>query len=121
MTAVVVVLAIAGGFISNQLAIWQAKRRPMVGVLWFAANAVVAAAVSALSLVSGEWLLFAWMGICAAVNAWMAWDYWNRRKRKRAQALAGAKSRARVAAPVAKTRAAGTPRRVLRPAPGGTR
>jgi hypothetical protein len=113
------VLMAATGFALTQLAIWQGRRRPMVGILWFGANAVLAAAVSAWGMAGGQWLLAAWMGFCAALNAWMAWEHWNRRKRKRAAALAGAKSRARVAALVRKAREAARPRKVLRPVRGG--
>jgi len=119
MTAVLVILAVVAGVAITQVAHWQAKRQPMVGVLWFGANAVSSAAVSAWGMTTGQWLLAAWTAFCATVNAWMAWDYWNRRKRKRAAALAGAKSRARIAALVRKARQAARPRRVLRPVPGG--
>jgi 4-hydroxybenzoate polyprenyltransferase len=118
---VTVILAVVAGVVLTQLATWQAKRRPMVGVLWFGANAVLCTAVSAWALTASQWLGGAWMAFCAAVNAWMAWEHWNRRKRKRAAALAGAKSRARVAALVRKAREAARPRKVLRPVPGGAR
>jgi len=118
MTAALLVLAVAAGIILTQLAIWQGKRRPMAGVLWFGANAVLCTAVSAWALTTSQWLSGVWMAFCAAMNAWMAWEHWNRRKRKRAPALAGAKSRARIAALVRKARETAQPRKVLRPVPG---
>lgn len=55
------------------------------------------------------------LNVLAAAAAW----WWRRKRRKRAPRAYGAKSRARVAALVMKTREAGRPRRVLRPVPGG--
>src|SRR6266568_4414786 len=56
---------------------------------------------------------------CALAAAYEWRKHWRNRKRKRAAALAGAKSRARIAALVARVREAAKPRRVLRPVPGG--
>jgi hypothetical protein len=82
---------------------------------WFAGGFGVTLAY----LVVPHWLL-ACIGIGhMAFGAWLWWL--DRRKRKRAPALAGAKSRARIAALVRKAREAGRPRKVLRPVPGGAR
>jgi len=118
---IVTVLAIVAGNVLTVLAMVAGARRPMVAVVWFGANAVTSAASSAWAMATADWPVAAWMAFVAAVNAWIAWRYWNRRKRKRAAALAGAKSRARVAALVRKARGAAGPRRVLRPVPGGAR
>jgi hypothetical protein len=120
MTVVWILLATTAGCVINALVIGAATTRPMIGVLWYASGAVLDVVVAALAAAGGvPWWLVAWMGVLAVVNAWMARDYWNRRKRKRAAALAGAKSRARIAALVARARQAARPRRALRPLPGG--
>jgi hypothetical protein len=56
-------------------------------------------------LVARDW---AAAGFCAATLILLGWDWWNRGGRKAAKAL-GAKSRAALAAIVAKAREAGTP------------
>ena len=55
----------------------------------------------------------------AAIAAWWAWQWWNRRRKGRAKAWLGAKSRAVRDALVRKLREARKPRPVLRPAPQG--
>ncbi len=58
------------------------------------------------SALEKDWVSTAWFA--AVIVALLGWDYWNRGGRKAAKA-AGAKSRALVAALVAKAREAGTP------------
>lgn len=59
-------------------------------------------------------------GLFAALAVWLAWEWWRKRKRRDPAARSlGAKSRARLAALVAKVRESAKPRRVLRPVPGG--
>ena len=74
---------------------------------------------------AGAFLARNWAGCAfdAAVAAFLAWDLWRRHRRqvRRALGLAGAKSRARVAALARKAREAARPRPVLRPVPGGAR
>jgi membrane protein implicated in regulation of membrane protease activity len=117
----VIILAVAAGFGINMLAIRAAVARPVIGVLWFGLNCVADVLLAAVLAAEGLWWLAAWMAVCAVASALMCRDYWNRRKRKRATALAGAKSRARIAALVARARQAARPRRVLRPVPGSAR
>lgn len=64
--------------------------------------------------------------LCAAISAVqvgiaLAIWWWRKRRRDRAPKLAGAKSRALLAAIVRKAREAAKPRPVLRPVPGGVR
>ena len=66
-----------------------------------------------------EWLPAIICGANAVLAIALWW--WNRRRRKRSPKLAGAKSRARLAAIVRKSREASKPRPVLRPVPGGAR
>lgn len=106
------VLAVAGSFLAD--------RHPVFGLWWFGLNAIVCVVVAVISVVQREWGWAAWMIACAAMHGW----WWNqsRRKRKRrsAFALAGAKSRARIQALVARQRAAQRRTRpVLRPVPSG--
>jgi hypothetical protein len=69
--------------------------------------------------VSGAWGLMALdiANICLAVFLW----WLSRRRRKRAPRAYGAKSRALVAAVVARMRETLKPRPILRPVPGGAR
>lgn len=93
------------------------RGRPLLGVIWFGAIAVTCIAVAAWGLLTADWPVAALNTFLAAINAWVAWRYWNRRKRKRAAALIGEKSRARLAAMARKVREAALPRL----APGGAR
>jgi len=70
----------------------------------------------AAGIVWPDWVLVA-IGVLAAANATRRW----RRRRKRAPRSYGAKSRALIAAMVARMRESLRPRPVLRPAPGGAR
>jgi|HubBroStandDraft_6_1064221.scaffolds.fasta_scaffold00062_101 hypothetical protein len=65
-------------------------------------------------------LLMAAAGIAQVMLAAVMW-WLSRRRRRRAPKLAGAKSRALLAAVVAKLRESLRPRPVLRPVPGGAR
>ncbi len=98
-----------------------AATRPLAGVWWYGSWAVTETVLAAFFAAEGNWGWAAVMGVCAAVNGIQCRNHWNRRKRKRAAALAGAKSRARIAALVARVRETANPRRVLRPVPGGAR
>ena len=58
-------------------------------------------------------------GVFAVIGAWLAWNWWRKRKRRDPAARSlGAKSKARLAALVARARESAKPRRVLRPVPG---
>lgn len=67
--------------------------------------------------ISHLWLPAAGSGLNVAAAAICWW--WSRRNRKRSAGLIGAKSRALVAAMVARMRETARPRRVLKPVPGG--
>jgi len=71
--------------------------------------------------VPGLLVLHAWpaAAMLAALAAWWAWQWWNRRRKSRAKAWLGAKSKAVRDALVRKLREARKPRPVLRPAPQG--
>jgi len=118
MTAAVVVVSLITGAVAQALATRIANTRPLFGVLWHGAWAIVCAALFGLDVATRDWGWVPVMAFGAMLNAWHCWRYWNRRKRKRAPALAGAKSRARVAALVRKVRETARPRKVLRPVPG---
>ena len=90
------------------------------------ATAVQAIAAAGLGLAAvGAFMARYWASCAldAAVAAFLIWDLWRRHRRqvRRALGLAGAKSRARVAALARKAREAARPRPVLRPVPGGAR
>lgn len=98
-----------------------ASRSPLFAVWWYGALTILSVAVSALEMAAGEWGWGLWTAVCAVANGVMWWNSRNRRRRKRAAALIGAKSRAVRDALVRKVRERATPRRVLRPVPGGAR
>ena len=80
---------------------------------WVSAAAVVVIC----ALFAGLWL---WAGVATANGAVAVFLWWlSRRKRKRAPKLAGAKSKAILAALVKTMRESLKPRPVLRPVPGG--
>lgn len=113
--------AVAVGLIASILGDLAARRSPLFAIWWYGAWAVLSTGLSAVLLAQGQWKWALWMAICAGINGAYWWHHWNRRKRKRAAALVGAKSRARIDAMVRKVRERAAPRRVLRPVPGGVR
>ena len=118
MTAPAFWLALLAGMAIGILGQHFVKRSVLFACWWYGLWTVFDTVISALSAAVREWGWCALLAGFAVFNGVQWWKYWNRRKRKRAAALAGAKSRARVAALVRKAREAGTPRRVLRPVPG---
>lgn len=104
--------------VSIAVSLW-ARRHPTFGVWWFAAVAVLSVVLSAVYAAQRNWLNALWFAVCAAANVWNWWDCRRKKRRKRAPRAYGAKSRALIAAIVAKARAAAKPRPVLRPVPGG--
>lgn len=113
-------LGAVAGFVTGLVMIRVSAHNPLIGVIWFGANSLVCCAIAAWSVVTAGWPEAAWMTFLAALNAWFAYGCWKRHKRKRTAALAGAKSRARIAVLVRKAREAARPRPVLRPVPGGS-
>lgn len=61
------------------------------------------------------------VGVVSTILGAVMWWWLSRRKRRRSAKLIGAKSRARLAAVVARMREAAKPRQALRPVPGGAR
>ncbi len=116
----VVLLCLAAALPSAAMT-WLCQRRPLLALWWFGSLTVFDTAMAALALVEARWALAAVFTACALAAAYEWRKHWRNRKRKRAAALAGAKSRARIAALVARVREAAKPRRVLRPVPGGAR
>jgi hypothetical protein len=101
------------------LAAWVRSRRRRSLELDAAVDGLLALA-NGLFAVAGilgrQWL---WAAFSAAAAALMAWLWWRKRRRKgRAKAWLGAKSRALRDALVAKQREVTRPRPVLRPVPG---
>ncbi len=121
MTFLVVIGCLLLGAGSETVMRRIAVTRPLAGVWWYGSWAVAETVLAALFAAEGRWEWAGWMGVCAVINGFMCRNHWNRRKRKRAAALAGAKSRARIAALVARVRQTVKPRKVLRPVPGGAR
>jgi membrane protein implicated in regulation of membrane protease activity len=112
MSALTLTAAILTGIAASIAGDRAIKRWPWFALWWYAAWAIISTALAALDLVLHRWNWAAFMTAVASINAWYWWQRWNRRKRKNASALSGAKSRARLQAVVAKHRAAG---RGLRP------
>jgi hypothetical protein len=104
----------AFGFVGN----WWATRHPEFALWWYGIWCGVCIVSCAVALVFGHVLwLAALLGLYAAIFAWEWWRHWRNRKRRGAVARAGAKSRARVAALVRKTRENAKPRPVRQPVP----
>ena len=94
-------------------------RDPEAGHHADGAFAIVSVLAAVYNMLEGEPLV---AGLFAVSAVWLAWEWWRKRKRKRRDPAArtlGAKSKARLAALVAKARGAARPRPVLRPVPGG--
>jgi hypothetical protein len=98
-----------------------AQKHPAFGMWWFGVWAVASVVISAISAAERDWGWAAFLAAAAVINAWSWWDCRRRKRRKRAPRAYGAKSRALIAAIVAKARAAAKPRPVLRPIPAGAR
>lgn len=73
-----------------------------------------------LGIIARQWGVVAICAVAVAVIGWLVWS-WLKPRRKYIAKLAGAKSRALVAALVRRAREAAKPRPVLRPQPGGPR
>jgi membrane protein implicated in regulation of membrane protease activity len=99
-------LAIAAGIIVGIAGDQMAARRPQFALWWFGTWTVLCTVMSALLAAQHHWRVAALLAGCAAINAFAWWKHWNRRKRKPAGALLGAKSRARIAALVTRQREA---------------
>jgi hypothetical protein len=116
-TAIQIVLVVAVTLPGSVLA----ARRPGFGTWWYGSWAIAETVYAAISAARRDWRLAALMAVFAVLNA----IWWNqarrRRKRKPAAALAGAKSRARIAKLVRRVRESMQPRPVPQPIPRGTR
>jgi hypothetical protein len=101
--------------------VWRAAYRitRMAKVSFWGDWMASAAVLSVLFMWQDEWLAAAVAGANLVVGAVFWWL--SRRRRKRAPKLAGAKSKARLAALVRRSREASKPRPVLRPVPGSAR
>ena len=95
-------------------------RRSSVRFSFFAAWWGGAGVPMVVNSVAGNWGIADWEATSLGVGI-AAWLWWRRRRKDRAPRAYGAKSRALIAALVAKAREATKPRPVLRPAPGGAR
>lgn len=96
-----------------------ADRSPSWGHLWYGAWTVFDAALAIVNAIQRDWAWAIWLAVCAIIMGFWRWRNW-RKRRKRTLALAGAKSRARLAKLVRRAREAATPRPVLQPVPRGT-
>lgn len=94
-----------------------AERHPEFALWWYAALSLLCCVASASAFVVRDWPVSAFTAFGAALSAWDWWRHWRKRKRRGALARAGAKSRARVAALVRKTRETARPRPVRQPLP----
>ncbi len=82
----------------------------------WAANTIGSGCLTAYWILRAGWN--GWLGVSALTtlgSAWLWRKWWRRRKRRRALAMLGAKSRARLAALVGTMRRKRKPSRVLRP------
>jgi len=93
--------------------LWRLDRHYSFRLGWFSGGAG-----GALGYIAGRAWVPALLCAANALIAALAW-WWRRRKRRRAARLIGARSRALLAAVVARMRETAKPRPVLRPSPGG--
>lgn len=94
------------GMVLDTVALRVAATRPLFGACYYGAWTVICTILAALDAAYGRWGWAAFMAAAAIINGIRCRRYWNRRKRRRAPALAGAKSRARVAALVRRVQSA---------------
>jgi hypothetical protein len=117
-TAALMIACFAAGI----AAAWYADRNPAFGMWWFGSWAIVCAVLAVLGALQRDLTGAVVSAVFAVLNGLWANRYRKRRKRRGKLATMGAKSRARLAALVARQRAAQRRTRpVLRPAPGGAR
>ena len=112
---------IALGFATPPAIGWLLWRVRMFGAssfYWLWCTSALGGMIGSL-LPPPAWVQSASNGASLVLAAFLWWL--SRRRRKRSPKLAGAKSRALLAAVVAKMRESLKPRPVLRPAPGGAR
>jgi MFS family permease len=111
MNWILIVCAVIGATVIAR----YADRNPAFGVWWFGFWTVADAAAAIISAVQREWGWAAWIAVCAVIMGLWWRNCRKRRKRKRAAAMAGAKSRALIEALVKRVRETARPRPVLKP------
>jgi hypothetical protein len=72
----------------------RCARNPRLGLWWYGLFTVADAAIAATAFTSHRWGLALAFTIFALLAAWMWYDCWNKRRKKRAPKLAGYKGRA---------------------------
>jgi hypothetical protein len=72
------------------------RRNPHLAEWWYGIWMVVSVTMSAVMAAGDDWGLAVWFAFCAVIDGISWWNHRKRRKRKRATALLGAKSRARI-------------------------
>lgn len=90
------------------------RRHPNVGLWWYGGFAVADTVLAGWFFVHGPLWLAGMFVFYALLEAWLWWDCWNRRRKSRAMALVGAKSKALVDGLVARQKEV----TVERPVPG---